>query len=136
MLVVKPIVKKNKMFNVGHFKHRNENYLGFFEDVREALDKAVPVILHCRAGIHRAPICFFLCMLFLVGMSLENAIDTLQAIRTIDIDGIMHGGMREQLQQYAAQAMTQENPSFRFCYGTSWSAQAMAQAMSQDSILK
>ena len=106
---------ENKMFNVGHFKHRSENYLGFLEDVREALDQDVPVILHCRAGIHRAPICFFLCMLFLVGMSLQGAIDTLRAIRAIDIQGIMHGridrrgafrhGMREPLQQYAAQAI-------------------------------
>ena len=45
----------------GHFRHRSDRFWEILEDIRSALDDGKAVILHCRAGIHRAAFVFARC---------------------------------------------------------------------------
>ena len=60
------------------------------EEIKSALDDGKVVLLHCRAGVHRAALCFCEVMMFLIGITFAQAQSILQDRRYIELEKIIN----------------------------------------------
>ncbi len=74
------------MYSVGFNTARDAELVTLLDIVKEALDGGRAVILHCRAGVHRAELTFCICWMYLKGTSLAEARATLESVRRVKLD--------------------------------------------------
>jgi hypothetical protein len=88
-------LRRPLLFNIGYFKGREATFYEVLDDARKHLDHGNDVILHCRAGIHRAALSFCLMLMFFFRIRFQEARRRLETIRRVELDDILEGGQRD-----------------------------------------
>ena len=80
-----------KLFNIGYYHNREYTFFNdILPSVKEALENGRDVVLHCRAGVHRAALTYCCVTMHLKGCSFDEARQGLEHIRAVKIDEIVH----------------------------------------------
>ena len=77
----------NVLFNVGHPRTRDETFYAVLKDIKEAIEQQTSVILHCRAGRHRAPASYCLFSMYLNKSSFATCEADVMDVRQVDLQG-------------------------------------------------
>jgi len=80
---------RNIQFNIGFAKERNRDWYTVLEEVQEQLNAGRDVVVHCRAGKHRAALAFVLLRCYLSGISFQESREALEAIRAVEISEVL-----------------------------------------------
>ena len=76
-------------FNIGFAPDRERRFTEVYGAVKGALDRASHVILHCRAGVHRAALAATLVLMFARGESFAAAKACLENVRRVKLQQII-----------------------------------------------
>jgi len=86
------------LWNIGHQGFRNRQFYHVLDCVKTCLNEGNDVIIHCKAGVHRAAAATSIMIMYLAGCTFEQARETVEARRYVEIDDFLYGSAEDKMQ--------------------------------------
>jgi len=86
------------LWNIGHKGFRDRQFYPVLDCVKKCLNEGNDVIFHCKAGVHRAAAATSIMIMYLAGCTFEQARETVEARRYVEIDNFLYGSAEDKMQ--------------------------------------